>query len=599
MSPSAHSPSLAVVLPLSLLVFLQLQMCELRLISSSCERKYGRCHGHNKQWQHDGVCWERGVCYAPDETEFSLTVTAKLRTLNKNTEAGKAIKSLWMRGTGAGLSWDKPVELRRVGSSIDSWRTELKYRSSSDALLCTSADFCSMNQRALEFRLYRDQMGKDDMMGPNFYAKLPISHSMKGSANSLTPSMTVYPWFDGKDVVGREVAIKSSLHVTGKAGELKTTIDILYPPSFNYNSRKMYPLVLVVGYDIVTIAPLLEHMYIHEASTQEAVVVGIRPYEQTAPYALLSPYPNSYVWQCKEKDCYVNCQTCWILKKDEPCEKEDFIEQAERCLYPQLVASRGEQVLDMIELDLLPMLREMNQQRLLLEFPKHRISLVGLDGAGLLACYAAITRPHVYRNAGCLSAPFYWPLNSSLTNPAPSPGILQTLQDLEKDFHGNPALLLPYLSQRYYIDMAENEHEVLPLVDAQVFTDKVIQQLQDTLKLEEENLVYFTFPGAYSYPHHKTGSLQIFQRIQYALRMFLRAEGGPSREGARTQPVLDKTLAEQNELYGHLLATQHNESTLQSCDAHHTMSKPTEVPIIFFIPTLGKEDIHSFPVCSQ
>ena len=40
----------------------------------------------------------------------------------------------------------------------------------------------------------------------------------------------------------------------------------------------------------------------------------------------------------------------------------------------------------MIELDLLPTLREMIQQRLLVEFPRHRISLVGLDGAGLLAC---------------------------------------------------------------------------------------------------------------------------------------------------------------------------------------------------------------------
>ena len=586
------------VLLLCLLLVLQLQLGGARSIGScKAEELLSSCKSKGQRWQHDAVCTYGGKCVVVDERQFSFMVTARLRQVKQ----GKAIKSLWMRGAGPGMSWDKPVELRRSGSSVDSWKTEIKYRSSSDALLCTSADYCFANQKALEFRLYRDQMGKEDMLGPNFFIELPLSGSMEGANNFLAPSVTVYPWFDSDKVLTRRVQIQSSLHVTGFPKTFKTQLTIIYPPSFEYNTRKMYPLVLYLGYAVGLFGPLLEHAFVHEASIQEAIVVGIDPMQSFSPFSRLCPYRDSYLLSCKEKNCIHNCMTCWNIRTEKNvCDKDEFLSQAQACLTHLGTAPRGEEVLDFIQMDIVPKLRELSQERLLVEFPKHRISIMGsLYGSSLLACHAALTRPHVYQNAACFSAPFYWPLSSSFTNPAPNPGIFQTFRDLEKEFDRTPALRSAYVSQKYYIDVASNENSLLPIIDVYKHTEDFIQQLEETLQLEKgKNILYFTVPDlARSYMLDKYGTPYVFNRILPAFKFFLKTEGGPSREAARLQSVSDKTIAEQNKLYGHLIGgSEQNESSAahdgESCDARYTgpggLSRPTEVPIIFFLPALGQ-----------
>ena len=578
------------LLPLvNVMVLLQLQISDCRLISNSCPQRYARCHAI-QEWQRDGVCWEEGACYAPDEREFSFTVVAKMRKLR--VESGNRTESLWMRGVGIGLSWDNPIQLHRIGSSNDAWKTELTYRSSSDGILCSSLDFCTKTQQGVEFRLYRDREGKENMVGPNFYISLPISNSMKSSSVSLSPSVTVYPWFDGEEVFSRKQYMRSSLSVTARQGELQTTIEVLFPPSFNHNSLKHYPLVLVFMYQIEGIRSLLEHLYVNEASIHEAVVVGIEPYEQVAPYAMFSPFFNLHVWTCKKRDCFKSCQTCWIRNKEQPCDGEDFIEQAEFCLYPKRFVTKGEQILDMLELDVLPKLRELTQYRLLVEFPKHRMSIIGVDGSGLLACYAAVTRPHIYQNAGCLSPPFYWPLSNSLTDPAPSPGIFNTLSNLKKDLLQNPRIASFARSQKYYIDVAINEHYFLPIVQQEMYNEWFVRELQDTMYIPRENIMYFTVPGYYDYIHDSKGFSTIFDRIEHVLRHFLKTKGGPNQMKTRNPGLSYDTAAQQNRLYGHLLDIQPNGTLIQSCqeELYDSVPKPpTEVPIVVFIPILGRQ----------
>lgn len=586
------------MLPLSLLLLLLLlmQYGDSRTVGN-CEKRLSKCRG--KSWHYDAVCYYKKKCVTATEREYSFKIVAKMRQMKNRKETGTVVKSLWMRGNGPGLTWDKAIELRRSGSSVDSWKTEIKYRSSSDALLCTAGDYCSANQKAIEFRLYRDQMGKDDMLGPNFYAELPLSGSLQGSNSFLSPSLTVYPWFDGKEVSMRGYEIESSFLVSSREKDFRTTLDVLYPPSFEHNSRKQYPLILYLGFDVQAFIPLLEYAFVQEAHIQEAIVVGVRPPRVGRPFSQFSPYPHSHVWQCKKKGCVFKCMTCWLPTSKESCDKDEIMYQVRKCLKPKLNSSKGEGILDFIEMDIVPKLRDVTQERLLVDFPNHRMTIIGeYGGPSLLACHAALTRPHVYQNAACLSASFYWPLSSSRSNLSPNPGIFQVFRNLKQQLEATPALRLAYLSQKYYIDIS---HAPKSLVDAYEPTDNFVKQLEETLLLKKgKNILYFTVPTAdinYEYMS-TTSTLFVYHQILPALKFFLSAEGGPSKEGARLQPLSDKTIAEQNELYGHLVKGSNKSSfpplesgQYSSCDEHVTppagASRPTEVPILFFLPILG------------
>lgn len=558
-----------------------------------------KCRG--KRWQYDAVCSPEKRCVVAEERKFSFQIEAKMRPMKTGTSAGKKVGSLWLRGSGPGLSWDKPIELRRSGTAVDTWRTKIKYRSSSDALLCTSRDYCLYNQKAVEFRFYRDQQGKDDMVGPNFYFELPVSKSMEGAPSFLTPSFTVYPWFDGRDVFSNQFEVKASLHTVGIAYPSKATLNVIYPPSFEYNIRKRYPLVLYLGYSAQAFAPLLELAFVREALTREAVIVGVTPLDTKPPYTLLSPYFLVGMWHCKTNPCDTKrCATCWLpRRREDSCDKNEFLHQARNCLTYKEEQGYGDMFLDFIEMDVIPKISEVTQQRVEVDFPRHRLSVFGeFDSTSLLACHAAITRPHIYQNAACFSAPFYWPLQR---NNRVRGQIQEVFHDLRKQFNATPALRAAYLSQKYYIDISANQQVEFPLVDPYRYTDDFVEQLKSTLSLEEgKNIVYFTIPDiALAYVMRMSGSkatMMIYDRFLPALRYFLLAEGGPNRESARIRPVSDKTIAEHSELYGGLVQGGNGSSPPAegSCDVHQEVpggagvSRPTEVPILFFLPILGQ-----------
>lgn len=527
-------------------------MCEAKTVGDCAQPVVdgSRCHQRSRPWQHDGVCiTPQGHCNVPETRVFKFAVIARLRQLQR-PPGSKPVTKLWMRGSGPGLSWEKSLELKKTASAIDVWKAELSYTSDSDALPCESAAHCALNQGALEFRLYRDEMAQDDMLGPNFYIPLPISHSLSGSADFLIRDVTVHPWFDGKAITLSEFQVSSSRYVTGVAGEMKLRVTILHPPSYQYNVRKSYPLVIMFGTrEPKHIVPLLEHMYIHEASIQEAVVISI-PYMDAAPFCKFNPFQGSQKWVCKtsQSQCHT-CQTCWDLRRAERCDKEEFMDKVKSCLRAEHCHGRVDELLDFIEFDILPQVSERTLNRLQLDFPRNRISIIGFDGAGLLSCYAALTRPMVYGKAGCLSAPFSWPL-TSLTEARP--GLGQVFHQLNESFWRLPPLRVQYLTQHYYIDVGERDNQYFPTIDAHHYTEQFVNNLTDILNLRmDENIVYASVPGAgNSYYHHPNGGDQVLHRIKYPLLYFLRADGGPSNEYTRMQKIKETSYAERHAKIG-------------------------------------------------
>lgn len=597
MIKSVSSSCLLMTSSLSLalqLLVLQFVVCEARRVGDCAQPVIdgARCHQRSRSWQHDGVCiTPQGYCNVPDTRVFKFALIARLRQLQR-PRGSKPVKKLWIRGSGPGLSWEKSIELKRTASTIDTWKLELSYTSNSDALPCKVTTHCAFNQGALEFRLYRDELALDDMLGPNFYISLPISHSMFGATDFLLPEVTVYPWFDGKTITLSEFEISSSRYVTGVTGEIKPKVTIMYPPSYHFNVRKSYPLVIIFGTrEPVHIAPLLEHMYVHEASIQEAVVVSIH-YMDPAPFCMFNPFPDgSKTWVCKtwQSRCHT-CQSCWDPRRAERCERQEFMDKVDNCLRTLHCYGRADQILDFIELDLLPQVAERTLNRVQLDFPRQRISIIGFDGAGLLSCYAVLTRPMMYAKAGCLSAPFFWPL-ISLTEA--QPGLGQVFQQLNESFWRLPPLRAQYLHQQYYIDVGERDNHYFPTIDPYQYAEQFINNLTGILKLKmDEHIVYSTVPGAgNSYYHHPNGGEEVLHRIKYPLLYFLKAKGGPNNQHARMQKITESWYAQHD---GKEPSSEEEVAVLNDTRRGHCLASEhdtihgTVVPIPIYLASIGK-----------
>ena len=528
----------------------------------------------------------------------------------------KKVTNLWIRGSGPGLSWEKPLVLKKSASGIDKWKTDISYTYDSNALLCLSMSHCSLQQKALEFRVYRDELGKQDMLGPNFYIPLPISNSMAGALGFTPPEVTVYPWFDGTTTTVQKIRIPLDTAVTKNLGTL--TFNVILPPSFNFNARKTYPLVLLFGAPIIS--HILEHMYIHEASIKEAIVVTIG-YTDDAPFCAFNPFiedmtPNfvqpmtfesSKVWRCKgnNRQCH-DCQTCWDDQRLEKCEKEEFINQAMRCLQAVECFGRADDLLDLIELKLFSEIAKETQSRAQINFPRDRMSIIGFDGAGLLACYAALTRPYYYQHAACLSAPFHWPMPSlkDIGVKRMQQGLGHILQELNASLMVTPGLRLLHMTQKFYIDIGERDNFFFPVVDQYETTQWFVQLLKDTFWLEDGTNIHFSVipKGGNSYYHHRKGGTEVFNRLKVPLLFFLRAEGGPNRDFPRIIKFSDTAYHERELKLGITskevedLTPEDNDTASQdNCYSFDRRWREPEsqsgVPVSIFLITVGKHSV--------
>ena len=498
----------------------------------------GHCFSPSAHWEYDGTCIETLTtgkrCFVPDTREFKFTLRVSIRQLRLGSDRSRPLERVWIRGTGPGLSWSRATELKRSAGGIGIWITDIKYRYDSRGILCNNNTHCSFNQRCLEFRVYLDEGGKHDMIGPNIVINFPVSHSMYGHHHFLSPRVDVHPWFGGKTVSIEEFTLSN---IPFPLNELK--MNLLYPPSFEYNIRKMYPVLILFGTkEGRQIVHLLESMYVYEATIQEVFIINIH-YKDSAPFCAFNPYTAGEIgggvnllWKCKNIDNCHECITCWDIEKPSKCYKDEFISSAQRCLHPVKCGGIGEALLDIIEKDLITQIESKIPKRLLLDFPKNRLSVIGFDGAGLLACHAAISRPYLFQNAACLSAPFYWPISSLnlSTLMADNTGMGKLIKNISHYFMFFPERKAFYSSQKYYIDYGEMDNYHFPVVNSSYYVDWFISKLKVILTVPDENILHFQNVPMASNIHylHPKGGTEVFNRIRLPLLFFLGAEGGPN-----------------------------------------------------------------------
>ncbi len=556
------------------------------------------CFGPGAHWENDGTCvnvTSTGLrCFVPDTRDFKFTLRISIRQLRLSTGGNsRPLDQLWIKGNGPGLKKNEPVQLRKSASGVGLWVTDISYKYDSEGILCNDENHCSFDQRALEFRVYQDRSGQFDMVGPNLYVNIPVSRSLFGHPLYLSPMVDVYPWFGGRTVITEEFAIPG---LQSPFNDLK--MNLLYPPSFDYNVRRRYPVVIVFGNRVGSqISPLLESMYVHEASIQEAFVITIN-YDSVAPFCGYNPYWNrnrdlenvNLVWRCKrEFDCY-ECLRCWDKMQNFRCNKEGFETSARRCLHPHECSGAGEDLLDVIENSVIPQIESKIQNRLLTDFPRDRLSIIGFDGAGLLACHAAVSRPLIYKNAACMSPPFHWPINSLDQSDvsADSTGIGKVFSNLSYSFMFFPEPKALYATQKYYIDYGEMNNNHFPIINTDYYVDWFITKLRNTNSVPKENIVLFkNVPMAgNNYFLNPDGGIEVFNRIRMPLLFFLSVEGSPNAvfplvSQITAAVVENETIDIPDECLAQLQILQEKEGLNSG------------IPIEVFVITLGKSYILS------
>jgi hypothetical protein len=505
----------------------------------SKDRTSNRCNGANAFWQYDGICIDddmASTCHVPDTWRFSFKLVAAIDQ-RLNTSGTIQITDLWIRGAGPKLSWKNPTKMTKVQEGH--WTLDINYIYDSNALLCLKEFRCSLNQKALEFRVYRDEHGMDGMLGPNLYIPLPISDSNSGSLEFTPPLVFAYPWFDGTQVMTKIYSFDNPLHFNDP--NIQATV--FYPPSFQHNLFKRYPVVITFGHKtgVKLLGPLLKSMFIHESSIDEAFIVAVDS-KHPAPFCMYNVFTvleanptvpgENYVYKCRSSDsACTTCLTCFHPDRAELCDAKEMRHQMKRCGVRRYHCKcLGDARLDNIENVLIPELSVRTLGRIMVDFPKDRVSIIGLDGTGLLACYAALSRPLVYKNAGCMSASFHWPFRSlEVQESRKRQGIGMLFKEVTERMKMRREFQLLHATQKYYIDVGEFDNDYMPIVDEHNYSDWVVEQLQSQLGIDEENILYYRnvqWEGNSVFILRRDGDIRLLNRIKQPLLFFLKPNGG-------------------------------------------------------------------------
>ena len=481
------------------------------------DKAHSRCNIPAKPWAVDAFCIPGDACVFPEKLKFGFSVTVRYIAKQRRQTDSRVSEKLFVRGSGPGLSWDHPLELRKTGR-LDTWKVSIEYDLDESSFDCSSIVHCSYNQYAIEFRVYGDASGEDDMIGPNFFFRLPASNSPIAS-DFLSPDLVVYPWFDNKRITFKYTYVNNPYLFKPTT---KTRNLIAFPPSFEHNTLRTYPLVIMFGIkELTSMVQVLERGFVHDASIQEAVIVAL---EYTG--CLLLPYFGGK-WECWDKNCARNCLYCWDKERTEPCEEYEFRVQLRACTTEMACGGSGDIILNYIFNHLIPTVQTETFNRVEVAFPKHRIHIVGYNEGGLLACHAAIKYPHIFKSASCMSAPFHWPEKTFYFGYQ----LIQMIKDIATNM--SYGLYSLYQTQKYYIDTGDRDSYYYPLVDSYLDAEKFVEALEENFHMEDDNIFRMNFPKFTKSDVEDLHNNAFVQRIRYALQMLLPAEGGPNRRYPR------------------------------------------------------------------
>lgn len=549
------------------------------IVDGSCPKDVSyedMCPSVANDWRLDSVCADVAsivrpalrVCLSPVGRKFQFTIRVEIAP----HQVGQAQGSLWMSGRGPTLSWETATEVKKDPLRPSAWSVEIEYVMDSDSVKCSLSSQCTGLQNAIEFRLNLDKgLGpRGDMLGPNFYISLPVSNSMRGFLNGAPSHVTVYPWFSGV----RRQAKKYYRSFKG----MDANFSIFLPTSFdNSVGYKKYPLVVVLGTEASRVLPPLIDAIYSETLAEEAVVVffdkwGIETQDVQCNY---SPYRQKSV-----SDERKPCQTCWDSdpQRQRSLLLEPRAEERHVVSIPSCRLHGGELLLEFMGTQLADVVRAETNERVMFDPPRYRISVIGHGMTGLLSCHAAVTRPYVFGSAGCMSAPFDWPLDHSLS----------AQSGFRKALTSNIPLTaeekLLHCTQKYYIDVGEWDDSHLPREQAgrsvKDAKDIIGTMNQYYMLKENENVLFSVVPNASNnhYPNQHSrvyDENKLIGRFSIVFQYILRPEGGPRRN--RLPP---ESIAEQP-----YLASSTNSSHMNL--PSYSCSKGISLPV--FLCSVGKE----------
>lgn len=447
-----------------------------------------------------GYCFEKQcINHVDDETKQNLTfsITVKYPKAQLETHGGT---SLYIRGNGLDLLWIKGKQLSQT--EHDTWMVNITYKSSPGGFQCQEcSDKSFVPGNKLQYRIFVDD--REDMLGANFAIKLPVSKT--SPYFDVKPNFVSYPWFYVRSGTIQNFEIQSK-YIGGSRN-----ITIYTPPSFEENTYKTYPAIIGfdLSVDITTFSkrnidgPILPH-----AVAEEYVIVGFGDYKNSGVERtdLLTPTVGPF-YECVNGTFGDNCGGCIpVDPTDNPTEFMRYLKND--CGKLSVVGGRGDDTLDFLIYEALPFAKQHLSARLKTD----DLGVIGYSLGGLMSCYAAWTRPHVFSFAACQSPSFWWPSNNISMDAVDFDFLNKTLKD--------PAFQGSRTHQRLYLDAGGMENlDPYRLTQAVVETGEMLNSF-NSFKLNE-NLWVAVDPGK----NHSM--IEWARRVRQALAALLPAAGDP------------------------------------------------------------------------
>lgn len=541
--------------------------------------------------QFSGTCFG-GSCHIRDPVDFKFRVSAKYWP----RRIDKSIRDLWLRGRSRelGLSWDNPMKMKPTGMS-GVWSKDFSYKVDP---LCGTLPSCPNRHWSFEFRVFSSEEG-GEMLGENIYHVLPVAGSVSGVQVVLPPVVEVSPWFHGTNVAVRSETISVPPQLLGGTGMSKEAVPyefvLVYPPSFEDNIARRYPLVLVLGKNVTELAaPSIEHAVIREASMREALVIGL-PFPEGDACSIL-PYVTKDI-VCKEGLCGEDCQTCRSPERGKPCSKDELQNEMERCGRVRWCGGQANSFIELIEHHILPHLLEVTHNRIDIDPLHSPATIVGYRHGGLFACFAGIKRPDLFGNVACLSPSLYMPYLDE-----PEYSFRQELQSVSDRITADPSLVVLHYAQTFYIDFGSKDSFHYPMYNARETTAELVDFLVHRLGMTiNKNLYFREFPGHSAYVLSDEADLAYFHRLLEPLRVFLAPKGGISWSTLLPLKSLDKEFSTWGSLFEHRMkevhfghALLHQHPQVAAAPAPNTLSRAASTNArakrgLSSLPTIGPQ----------
>ncbi|VDI41424.1 Hypothetical predicted protein [Mytilus galloprovincialis] len=456
--------------------------------------KHGYCMG--------GQCLTEVQSRPRSDLEFRII--AKYPEINiKETKN----KMLYIRGNGLGLNWTTGKKMTKT--STDTWEINFNFTSSDDGFRCQECSNDITITTKLEYRILIAD--KTNMIGGNFAVDLPVS--MPSSYFHEKPLFKVYPWFYSK--VGQTSNFSINSSEIGKERQ----IYLYFPPSFNENTYKKYPNLLVFdlypgGYSEL-LAPIVDKLLADTGTTKEFIIIGYGDYQPDRErFFLLTPVPGTFL-VCANGTFYDLCDNCLPanytvdeyqrLMKDK-CGKRDNIE------------GFGDRLLNFFIDKIRPKAQELANNRILIDQPN--TGVMGYSLGGLMSCYAAWTRSKIFGLAACQSPSLWWPINNTTLNTCDFDFINNTLRD--QSFQQSR------FQQKIVLD-AGSEESASPYKLTQS-TVEAAEMISNTPGFTINHNVWVNI-----YPGSSHTGLEWFSRIWSAFETLLPSEGAPEMPQSHTE----------------------------------------------------------------